>query len=203
MSQKRKEEFLAWHAEKVRERYVFDFQRELLLYCQSDVRLLKQGCMTFQKQFLEIVGIDPMLNCITIASACNVAYRRNWMPENKIAVEPAHGWRPTHNQSYAALEWLKWKEHELNNPSMTPRIAHAANKGERKIRDGGKVYLVDGYDESSNTIYEFQGCFFHGCLTCFSNRMQTHPKHDGKTMHSIRNETRENKKTKRTKLSRD
>ena len=37
--------------------------------------------------------------CITIASACNVAYRKNWMPENKIAVEPVRGWRPKHNQS--------------------------------------------------------------------------------------------------------
>ena len=62
-----------------------------------------------------------MLHCITIASACNVAYRPNWMPENKIAVEPAHGWRPTHNQSYTALEWMRWKEQELNNSSITPR----------------------------------------------------------------------------------
>lgn len=27
--------------------------------------------------------------------------------------------------------------------------------------------ITDGYDESTNTVYEFYGCFFHGCLTCF------------------------------------
>ena len=66
---------------------------------RTPVRLLKQGCMKFQSQFKEICGFNPMKECITIASACNVAYRKNWMPENKIAVEPVRGWRPKHSQS--------------------------------------------------------------------------------------------------------
>ena len=28
-------------------------------------------------------------------------------------------------------------------------------------------YKVDGYHEESNTVYEFQGCWFHGCSKCF------------------------------------
>lgn len=79
MSPARKEEFLRWY-------------NELLTYCQSDVRLLKQGCMTFQSQFKDIVNFNPMKECITIASACNVAYRKQWMPAHKIAVEPVRGW---------------------------------------------------------------------------------------------------------------
>ena len=76
MSPARKEEFLRWYDDKVFQRYVFDFQDELLTYCQSDVRLLKQGCMTFQSQFKDIVNFNPMKECITIASACSVAYRK-------------------------------------------------------------------------------------------------------------------------------
>ena len=60
MSPARKEEFLKWYDEKVSQRYVFNFQDELLAYCQSDVRLLKQGCMTFQSQFKDIVDFNPM-----------------------------------------------------------------------------------------------------------------------------------------------
>lgn len=45
MSPSRKQEFVAWYDEKVKVH--FGFQRELLTYCQSDVRLLKQGCMKF------------------------------------------------------------------------------------------------------------------------------------------------------------
>ena len=172
----------------MRERYTFNFQDELLSYCQSDVRLLKQGCITFQNQFQDIVGINPMLFCITIASACNVAYRSKWMPAEKIAIEPFHGWRTQHNQSHAALEWLHWKESQLDpNATAVPRIAHAGNRGERRIIHGAfDRHLVDGYDESTKTVYEFQGCFYHGCITCFPNRQQHHPKHEGKTMHEVR-----------------
>ena len=63
MSPARKEEFLTWYDEKVSKRYIFNFQGELLSYCQSDVRLLKQGCMTFQSQFKEIVNFNPMKEC--------------------------------------------------------------------------------------------------------------------------------------------
>lgn len=76
--------------------------------------------MTFQSQFKEIVSFNPMQKCITIASACNVAYRKKWMPENKIAVEPVRGWRLKHNQSHAALKWLYWEERKLDNPSLLP-----------------------------------------------------------------------------------
>ena len=178
MSPQRKEEFLRWHTEKVSSGYIFDFQDELLAYCQSDVRLLKEGCEKFQKEFKDICGFNPMKNCITIASACNTAYRRNWMPENKIAIKPVRGWRPTHNQSHAALKWLALEEHELSSSnSLFPRIAHARNQGERRISDGNKTYLVDGFDKETQTVYEFQGCFFHGCIACFPNRDAKHPYH--------------------------
>lgn len=100
------------------------------------------------------------------------------MPTGKIAVEPVRGWRPTHNQSHAALEWLYWEERKLNkNPNLLPRIAHAGNKGERSINNKQRNFLVDGYDEQTRTVYEFQGCFYHGCVKCYPNRSQRHPIH--------------------------
>ena len=53
------------------------------------------------------------------------------MSENKIAVEPLHGWRPQHIQSHAALTWLYWEEKKLPKTDLLPRIANARNKGER------------------------------------------------------------------------
>lgn len=44
---------------------------------------------------------------------------------------------------------------------------------------------MDGYDATTNMVYEFNGCFYHGCETCFPHRDQPHPKHDDKTMHDI------------------
>ena len=192
MSPSKREEFLKWHESKVKANYMFDFQQELLTYCQSDVRLLKEGCMNFQREFKAMIGFNPMRHCITIASACNVAYRRNWMPENKIAIEPMYGWRPAHIQSMIALEWLYWEENKLKHEEQTPRIAHARNRGERRLKHGAfNDFLVDGYDEQTKTVYEFQGCFYHGCLECFPNRQQNHPKHNNKSMHMVRLQTKQ------------
>ena len=190
MSPTRKQEFESWYDEKVSQRYIFNFQDEILTYCQSDVRLLKQGCMKFQVQFKEICGFNPMKNCITIASACNMAYRKNWMPENQIAIQPVHGWCTNHIQSHKALTWLYWEEKQLTRSDLLPRIAHVMNNGERKLKDGTKSFLVDGYNEKTCTIYEFQGCFYHGCITCFPNRGMKHPYYQNKTMRDVREETR-------------
>ena len=29
-------------------------------------------------------------------------------------------------------------------------------------------YMCDGYDPNTNTVYEFNGCFWHGCAKCFA-----------------------------------
>ena len=39
------------------------------------------------------------------------------------------------------------------------------NGGELTIPNIGKV---GGYCEDTNTVYEFQGCFWHGCEKCYS-----------------------------------
>lgn len=54
MNEKKREKFLAWHAGKVLEQAVFNFQEKLLRYCESDVKLLKEGCLKFFQEFEEI-----------------------------------------------------------------------------------------------------------------------------------------------------
>ena len=55
----------------------FDFKKELLEYCQSDVKLLKKGCEAFVKQFKQEADFNPFERCATIASACNLYWRRS------------------------------------------------------------------------------------------------------------------------------
>jgi hypothetical protein len=33
-------------------------------------------------------------------------------------------------------------------------------------------YNVDGYDSETKTVYEFYGCFFHGCPRCYAKEAQ-------------------------------
>ena len=85
-------EFEKWYAEQVEKNVEFDFQKELVEYCESDVQLLKQGCLTFKRLFEQEAKFNPW-NHITIASACNRDLRQNRMAPVTIASEPVHGWR--------------------------------------------------------------------------------------------------------------
>ena len=59
MSVDDRDAFRRWHDKLTREGYMFDFRHELLEYCKSDVLLLKQGCMTFKREFEAKAGFDP------------------------------------------------------------------------------------------------------------------------------------------------
>ena len=170
MSPKDREAFETWHQQQRDQ--VFDFQKELVAYCQSDVRLLKEGCLTFKRLFETLTGFNPF-DHITIASACNRDLRMNRMIPNSIASEPVCGWRNSINQSRVALEWLTWCGQE---------VQHVGNAGEVRIPPAG---FVDGYCHDTRTVYEFQGCFTHGCPTCYPNRHEPHVHHFDRTLQDV------------------
>ena len=93
MMAKRKEELTHWHTDQVRRNVSFHFQQEMIDYYKSDVALLKSGCEAFQQEFERQAGFNPMAKCITIASACNLYWRKHHLTPNTIAVEPLGGWR--------------------------------------------------------------------------------------------------------------
>ena len=172
MSPEGRQALETWHQQQ-RDK-VFDFQHELVAYCQSDVRLLKQGCLTFKRLFETLTGFNPFEH-ITIASACNRDLRMNRMIPNSIASEPVRGWRNSINQSRVAIEWLTWCAQENN-------IQHVGNAGEVRIPTIG---FIDGYCHDTRTVYEFQGCFTHGCPTCYPNRHETHVRHFDRTLQDV------------------
>ena len=81
--------FLKWYEESVRENYVFDFKKEILEYCCSDVNILRRGIMKLREDFIELENIDP-LRYITIAFVCMTIYRSNYMPNKTIAIVPEY-----------------------------------------------------------------------------------------------------------------
>ena len=73
-------------------------------YCKSGVALLKAGCEAFQQEFQSQAGFNPMEKCMTIASACNLYWRKHHLTPHTIAVEPLGGWRGAKvNQSLKAV----------------------------------------------------------------------------------------------------
>ena len=44
--------------ERVNEKHVFDFQREIIEYCQPDVDILRRGMMKLREDFISLENID-------------------------------------------------------------------------------------------------------------------------------------------------
>ena len=166
---KAKGEFERWHADQVARGVEFNFQEEMEAYCKSDVALLQAGCEAFCKQFASISKFNPMAHCVTIASACNLYWRREQLPPDCIAVEPLQGWRGAQvNQSKAAFQWLYFRESLIpKEGACADRIRHARNGGEQRVVVGPDSYWVDGFDPVTRTVYEFHGCLWHGCRKCY------------------------------------
>ena len=149
--------FLKWYEDRVSENYVFDFKKEILEYCRSDVDILRRGIMKLREDFIQLENIDPLCY-ITIASVCMTIYRSNYMPKKTIAIVPEYA--KTDNFSKMSIIWLNYMSNGFN-------IEHALNDSEKKLTLGNKTYKADGFCEETNTVYEFYGCFWHGCPKCY------------------------------------
>ena len=177
LSAKNKAILETWHADQVRQNVIYDFQKELKEYCQSDVDILQRGCEAFCEEFQSHADFNPFVECYTIASACNRYWRKTHMPLNTIAIQPPNGWRGARvNQSMVALQCLYYQESLLpKEGACADRIKHVRNGGEQKLLVDGGFVFVDGYDDQTRSVYEFQGCLWHGCPTCC--RTQHHKKY--------------------------
>ena len=86
MSSERRKEFMQWYEKN--QRKAFDLEQEMIMYCISDVDILRRGCVEFRKLFKEATGsedsghlsVDPF-SCLTIASVCMTVFRTNYIPE--------------------------------------------------------------------------------------------------------------------------
>ncbi|KYQ50354.1 putative DNA polymerase [Trachymyrmex zeteki] len=163
MQPEERERFLAWHAEMTRQNTVFDFQREIVTYCRTDVNILRRACLSFRKIFLEHGNVCPFAECTTIASTCMRVFRKNFLRKEEIDIIPTGGYRMNDNQLTEGM--LILKEREIGR-----RIIHAGHGREYRLTEG---MLVDGYYECENAgetqryVLQFHGCFFHGCPTCY------------------------------------
>jgi hypothetical protein len=103
-----------------------------------------------------------------------------------------HDWNSTQfiksGYSNAQIKFIK----ELSD-ATGHEIQHALSEiGEFKPIPSRR-FRVDGYIKDLNTIIDFHGCFFHGCPTCFPNRIEC-PRNDGTTYEDFYTRTIEREK---------
>ncbi|KAK4880607.1 hypothetical protein RN001_008753 [Aquatica leii] len=143
-------------------RRCFNFQTEIIKYCIDDVSILRKACIEFWSRFTTSNSVDPFRESCTIAGACNAVFRRKFLQKDSIGLIPPNGYRMADKQSAIAIKWLLWLEHTLNI-----KIQHSGNSREVRLKEG---ILVDGFCVNTNTVYQFHGCYYHGCEICFPDQ---------------------------------
>ncbi|KAK9674903.1 hypothetical protein QE152_g40773 [Popillia japonica] len=150
---------------------IIDIQKEITEYCISDVEILARSCLEFRRLLLESGNsclefrrlllesgnVCPFTEATTSPSACNKIYRRNFLKAATIGIIPKGGYRWRDNQSIMAIQWLVWEEKQRGI-----NIQHAA-KGQEAVICGVKA---DGFCAETKQVFEFHGCFWHGCPRC-------------------------------------
>lgn len=164
MKPKEQEELLSWFTSVENE--TFDLQKDMEKYCISDCEILMITVEQFRREFKSMTSIDPISRNFTLPSICMEVFRSQMLEDDTIGITPIIPYGKKRRDSKIAKVYLDWIE-ESTKCTLTR---------EQKL---GNTY-VDGYDEDSSTIFEFLGCFFHGCLKCFTDRSANH--FDGDTM---------------------
>ena len=125
---------------------------------------------------LSVIGLD--------ANALYLWAFAQLMPtgEYEIRKGPLFKKEPQAHRQYsrASIAWLEKvaKERKIH-------ILHAENGSEVKL--GSKHLKVDGFSPSTLEVFEFHGCYYHGCAVCTADRQDAeHPYHPGKTYADLR-----------------
>ena len=147
-----RDELERWHSLQTG---AWNFRSEIVKYCDADVQVLMTALMSFRTLFKDITKLDPVSRNFTLASIGLEYYRSAFLKDQTLGVTPVAGYSHRIN-SMIGSAWLDWIE--SHRPVTLIR--------ERRVGP----YFADGFDESSQTAYEFNGCRWHGCAKCYIDR---------------------------------
>jgi DNA polymerase type B, organellar and viral len=179
-------EFKIWYEQQKNSQTVFNFREQIAFYCRQDVLLLQQGCWVFRELMLGLTDKEcDAFQYLTLPGLCNAVYKKMFMPPNSIAAVPPNGYAATQSFSTKSLEWLSYLELTI------PSIKHIGNSitGEVEIAN----MRVDGFHKEKKTVYEFNGCYYHGCPKCYPDRNDLHTLFK-QTLHHVYTLTKEREK---------
>ena len=84
-------------------------------------------------------------------------------PNNRIEVPSSayeKAFYPEARCSFIATKWLEW---EAKQRGIHIHYARCGHGGERHILGA----RVDGYHPETKTVFQYHGCFWHGCKQCY------------------------------------
>lgn len=138
--------------ETIKDRTDFDLEKEKLDYCRDDTEILLISIQEFRHAFIDITDFDPIRQYFTLPSMSYGGFRRQFLQPNTIGITPVNGYGEQRKNSMIATAYLDLLEKQIQR-----RI-------DREHRVG--YAYADGFDKETNTIYEINGCHWHGCPKC-------------------------------------
>ena len=108
-------------------------------------------------------------NLLRHTSRCTGGQTKVVCPNNRIQFPPSayeKAFYPETRCSFIAIKWLEWEAKQRGIHIHHARCGHG---GERKILGA----RVDGYHPETKTIFQYHGCFWHGCKQCYPERSAT------------------------------
>lgn len=187
MTEKHFNDFSKWYNQikaTVPKEEQLNFAKDIATYCIQDVDVLLGCCEKFRSDCMAMHDneCDPF-RYTTIASLASAVFKAKFLKADKIAAVPPNGYASVQNFSSKSLEWLEFTR---QNDDKVSGMLHILNSPTGEIEVAG--YRVDGFDEKTKTVFEFHGCYFHGCFKCFPNRSAMN-KNAGQTFGSLFAET--------------
>ena len=174
MSEMERARFKVWYSNQSQKE--FNMKHELEKYCLLDVKVLLSGVMCFRHLFMNVFNLDPFSRNVSLSAAAMEIFRSHYLKPDQLAIAPTNGYLPKRKQSYDANIWLDYIEKTKNIELLR----------EYKFEN---IYF-DGYHQLTNTVYEYLGCYFHGCPLCYINDKEFITNNlIGKSMTDLRKET--------------
>ena len=100
---------------------------------------------------------------MSAASYTNLVWKSTLDPQT-IGIIPTNNYVRNDSQSEVAREWLNFEDMIYYGGKLI--YSSKGIGGEQRIALGNAFYKVDGFHPQSNTVFEFAGCFYHGCPNC-------------------------------------
>ena len=104
---------------------------------------------------------DALLRHTT--SRCTGGQTKIVCPNNRIQFPPSayeKAFYPEARCSFIAIKWLEWEAKQRGIHIHHARCGHG---GERCILGS----RMDGYHPETKTVFQYHGCFWHGCKQCY------------------------------------
>jgi hypothetical protein len=161
----------------------WEFQEEIKKYCWMDTDILASAIQKFRSEHIAFgdemeeqstswqpTPIDP-LGYYTQAQAAMKFFLQGHAKSLTKCRAAVSGKRSRSGWSHKSIIWL-----ERLQQSSGVKICHAGNSIKEYFDNRATFSYVDGYSYHSTTgghIYEFLGCFWHGCPNCFGDKLDS------------------------------